>query len=676
MAIDRMKRVEVVGHLDCKDDVLRALQKLGVLEIEDITEQLGTSEEHSEDTSDESPGGLEELVTRDSSSERLTAIEADITRIRSSLESLERFSPRKRSFIEQFAGYQIPLTQQEMDQFSSDAETALKAAAQLAELEQQHSTLVDRESGLLASVAQVRPWEGLDVPVEMLEPTRHTAVFCGTVTLDSEAVDDFTRALAEAARGAAVVRIASAEEQSVRLVAVAHKEYEDDVLSVLRSYDFSPQSFPCARGRVVDFLINAEAELRRVRTSIDKTVEDIKTLEPERTRLSARLDHLESERDRLLVTERLVRSEKAFGLAGWVRARDCAKLERTLSGIDDALVFAARDPEPGETHPIALVNSRLSRPFEVVLELYNMPWRGEIDPTAFVSFFFALFFAMAAADFGYGAVLAALCYVLLRTVRMSELGRKTFQLLFIAGVATMIVGLITGGFFGATLGFSLLNPVDDPIAFLLVSFAVGIVHLYAGMAIEFYENVRQGKALAGIFDQGLWMLLLASLVVLIAQFLSPSEIPYAQFAKYGAVVGAVGLVLTQGRHQKNPLLRLGSGLASLYNVFSYAGDVLSYCRLLGLGMASGVIAAVINLVAGMFWSTPVVGKVITIAILMGGHAFNLFIGVIGAYVHVSRLQYVEFFSKFFEGGGKAFSPFRIRSRYVYVKEAEHQGGSV
>jgi len=666
----------VVGHLDSKDSVLKALQRLGVLEIEDITETLGNSEERSEGLTDEAPGGLEELVTRDGDSERLTAIEADITRIRSSLETLERFSPRKKSFIEQFAGYQIPLTQREMNEFGLDAEAAHKVAAQLTELEQQHARLVDRENSLLTSTAQVRPWENLDVPVEMLVSTRHTAVYCGTIALDPASVDDLTQAVLEAAQGAAVVRAASMDEHSVRLVVVVHREYEDDVLSVLRSYDFSPQSFPFARGRVVDFLTNAEAELRKIRAGIDKVVAEIKAFESERTRLSARLEYLETERDRLLVTERLVRSEKAFGLVGWVRARDCAKLEKALSEVDDTLVFFARDPEPGETHPIVLVNSRLSRPFEVVLELYNMPWRGEIDPTAFVGFFFALFFAMAAADIGYGAVLAALCFVLLRTVRMSDLGRKTFQLLFIAGVATIVVGLVTGGLFGATLSFSLLNPVDDPIAFLLVSFAVGIVHMYVGMAIEFYENVRQGKTLAGILDQGLWVLLLSSLVVLIAQFLSPNDIPYAQFAKYGAIVGAAGLVLTQGRHQKNPLLKLGSGLASLYNVFSYAGDVLSYCRLLGLGMASGVIASVINLVAGLFWSTPVVGKIITIGILLGGHAFNLFIGVIGAYVHVSRLQYVEFFGKFFEGGGKAFSPFRIKPRYVYVKEAEHQGGSV
>lgn len=672
MAIDRMKRVEVVGHLDCKDDVLRTLQRLGVLEIEDITPALGKSE----NDPDEASSGLEELVTRDGSGERLTAIEAEIGRVRSALESLERFSPRRKLFIEQFAGYQIPLTQQQMEQFGSDAETANRIAARIAELEQQHAELVDRESGLLASIAQARPWGNLDVPVEMLAPTRHTSVHCGTVALNSAPIEELTRTLIEAGRGAAAVRVVSEDEHSARLIVLVHREFEEDVLSILRSHEFSPQSFSFARGRAVDFLTNAEAELRKTRTDIDRVVGEIKGLEPERARLSARLDYLEAERDRLLVTERLVRSKKAFGLVGWVKSRDCAKLEKTLSEIDDTLVVISREPEPDEVPPVALVNNRLARPFEVVLELYSMPLRTEVDPTVFVGFFFALFFAMASADMGYGAVMAAVCFVLLRTVRMSDLGRKTFQLLFIAGVATIVVGLVTGGLFGATLSFSLLNPVDDPIAFLLVSFAVGIVHMYVGMAIEFYENVRQGKTLAGILDQGLWVLLLSSLVVLIAQFLSPNDIPYAQFAKYGAIVGAAGLVLTQGRHQKNPLLKLGSGLASLYNVFSYAGDVLSYCRLLGLGMASGVIASVINLVAGLFWSTPVVGKIITIGILLGGHAFNLFIGVIGAYVHVSRLQYVEFFGKFFEGGGKAFSPFRIKPRYVYVKEAEHQGGSV
>ena len=382
----------------------------------------------------------------------------------------------------------------------------------------------------------------------------------------------------------------------------------------------------------------------------------------------------EIERDRFLVTERLVRTKKVFALLGWSKADECNKIEKALAEIDDALVVTIKDPAEGDDPPVVLVNNRLTRPFEVILDLYSMPKADEIDPTAAVSFFFALFFAMAVADFGYGVVLALTSYVLLRKVRMSDLGRKTFELLFISGVAAAVFGLITGGFFGASLGYSLISPTEDPIAFIALSLGLGIVHLYAGMIIEFYDNVRRGQVMAGLFDQGLWLLLLTSLIVLGLQSQTSINIPLGEYAGWVAAASAVGLVLTQGRHQSNLLLRLGSGLASLYDISGYFSDVLSYTRLLGLGMASGVIATVINLVASMFWSTPVIGPVVTIVIMVFGHVFNLFIGVIGGYVHVSRLQYIEFFGKFFEGGGRAFSPLKAKSRYVYVTDTQQQGG--
>jgi V/A-type H+-transporting ATPase subunit I len=662
-----MKKIEVIGHLDCKDAVLRTLQTLGVVEVEDITHMIDGCEGEDGDLSLAST-----QIFRADDSNRLAAIEDKISVVRSSLQFIERLSPRKKSLMEQFTGYQVPLTQSQLDEYISDTDALNTLIARVAELERQLGSLEGQESDLAQALEQMMPWASLEIPVESLCGTRHTTVLVGVA--DGEHLHELLDQVEEACEGTAVVTIVSQSRQTARLVVVVHRDHEDDVLSVLRSHGFSNQSFPFNRGLVSEFVEKTRDELGRVRAQIDEVKREVRALDGEKSRLWAVLDAYEIERDRFLVTERLVRTKKVFALLGWSKADECNKIEKALAEIDDALVVTIKDPAEGDDPPVVLVNNRLTRPFEVILDLYSLPKADEIDPTAAVSFFFALFFAMAAADFGYGVVLALTSYVLLRKVRMSDLGRKTFELLFISGVAAAAFGLITGGFFGASLGYSLISPTEDPIAFIALSLGLGIVHLYAGMIIEFYDNVRRGQVMAGLFDQGLWLLLLTSLIVLGLQSQTSINIPLGEYAGWVAAASAVGLVLTQGRHQSNLLLRLGSGLASLYDISGYFSDVLSYTRLLGLGMASGVIATVINLVASMFWSTPVIGPVVTIVIMVFGHVFNLFIGVIGGYVHVSRLQYIEFFGKFFEGGGRAFSPLKAKSRYVYVTDTQQQGG--
>ncbi|HOB90499.1 MAG TPA: V-type ATPase 116kDa subunit family protein [Bacillota bacterium] len=667
MAIASMKKIEVIGHLDCKDAVLRTLQTLGVVEVEDITHMIDGCEGEDGDLSLAST-----QIFRADDSNRLAAIEDKISVVRSSLQFIERLSPRKKSLMEQFTGYQVPLTQSQLDEYISDTDALNTLIARVAELERQLGSLEGQESDLAQALEQMMPWASLEIPVESLCGTRHTTVLVGVA--DGEHLHELLDQVEEACEGTAVVTVVSQSRQTARLVVVVHRDHEDDVLSVLRSHGFSNQSFPFNRGLVSEFVEKTRDELGRVRAQIDEVKREVRALDGEKSRLWAVLDAYEIERDRFLVTERLVRTKKVFALLGWSKADECNKIEKALAEIDDALVVTIKDPAEGDDPPVVLVNNRLTRPFEVILDLYSLPKADEIDPTAAVSFFFALFFAMAAADFGYGVVLALTSYVLLRKVRMSDLGRKTFELLFISGVAAAAFGLITGGFFGASLGYSLISPTEDPIAFIALSLGLGIVHLYAGMIIEFYDNVRRGQVMAGLFDQGLWLLLLTSLIVLGLQSQTSINIPLGEYAGWVAAASAVGLVLTQGRHQSNLLLRLGSGLASLYDISGYFSDVLSYTRLLGLGMASGVIATVINLVASMFWSTPVIGPVVTIVIMVFGHVFNLFIGVIGGYVHVSRLQYIEFFGKFFEGGGRAFSPLKAKSRYVYVTDTQQQGG--
>jgi V/A-type H+-transporting ATPase subunit I len=194
------------------------------------------------------------------------------------------------------------------------------------------------------------------------------------------------------------------------------------------------------------------------------------------------------------------------------------------------------------------------------------------------------------------------------------------------------------------------------MAVLIVSFAFGIIQIYAGLILNAYKNIRDGRTSDALMDQGLWIVFLTGLIM----FALPQ---LKSLAKYVAIIGAIGLLLTQGRSQKGIFKKFTSGLLSLYDVTGYLSDVLSYSRLLALGLATGVIATVINTMAKLV-GVNAIGVILMIIIMFGGHVFNLLINVLGAYVHSSRLQYIEFFGKFYDSGGRAFDPLRIKTTFV------------
>lgn len=211
---------------------------------------------------------------------------------------------------------------------------------------------------------------------------------------------------------------------------------------------------------------------------------------------------------------------------------------------------------------------------------------------------------------------------------------------------------------------------------LIYSMAFGLVHLFVGLGIKGYMLLKDGKVLDFFCDVILWYVFLAGLLMM----LIPSDIfaSIAQtkivfppivntLAKALAIIGALGLLLMSGRANKNPVLRIALGAYDIYNITGWLSDVLSYSRLLALGLATGVIASVVNQMGSMF-GKGVVGAIGFVIVFLVGHTLNLAINLLGAYVHTNRLQFVEFFGKFYEGGGKPFEPFESDTKYVDIKE--------
>ncbi len=249
------------------------------------------------------------------------------------------------------------------------------------------------------------------------------------------------------------------------------------------------------------------------------------------------------------------------------------------------------------------------------------------------------------------------------------------------------MGALFGGWFGidiATLpeplknfteGLRIIDPLAEPITVLILTLILGIFQVMVGIAIKGYWDIKQKRVVEALLDSGIWLFFLSSIILWILATVELLPASTSQIFLYMIYAAVAGLVLTQGRDKKNPIMKIVGGILSLYGLVGYFSDVLSYSRLLALGLSTAIIASVVNLVAFLFkdmipWAP--VGWIVAILILIGGHLFNMAINILGAYIHSGRLQFVEFFPKFMEGGGRRFKPFSVESKYVQVVAKEEE----
>ena len=349
------------------------------------------------------------------------------------------------------------------------------------------------------------------------------------------------------------------------------------------------------------------------------------------------------------------------------------------------------DLDEGEESPIQLENNVFSASTEGVVESFGLPKKGEIDPTFIMSFFYVFLFGLMLSDAAYGLIISLACGIVLWKYKGMEEGlKKSLRMFFFCGLSTLFWGLMFGGFFGdlvkvvantffhkdMALQAVWFEPLNDPMRLLLYSLLFGIIHLFTGLGIKGYMMIKDGRYLDCLYDVGFWFALLIGLLLL----LIPSEL-FASIAgqtfifpafvnvlaKVLTIIGLVGIILMSGRRKKNPALRIALGLYDIYGITSWLSDVLSYSRLLALGLATGVIAQVVNSMASMM-GDGILGAIFFIVVFIIGHTLNLAINLLGAYVHTNRLQYVEFFGKFYEGGGRPFEPFKQNTKYIRIKE--------
>lgn len=378
------------------------------------------------------------------------------------------------------------------------------------------------------------------------------------------------------------------------------------------------------------------------------------------------------------------RSIYAFSLQGWVPAEAGPDLKEELEKRFTVYVDLQDVPRDAD-YPVALKNGPFSRLFETILRGFSAPNTQEWDPTPAVSLFACTFFGMMLSDVGYGILLTLLCWYLLKKKPLRGEGLAMAKMFVATGVSSIIWGFVFGGFFG-DLVTSITNgqyrfpclwfdPMSDPMLLMIWSMIFGVIHLFAGMAINMANLIHRGKVWDAILDNVPWFMIIGGVgVMLLAGSSMQPSLPAAwkPFGSYAAMAGAVVILLTGGRDKKNIFGKIFGGITSLYNISSFVGDIFSYTRILALVLSTSVLALVVNQLCVMVGSHGIARVLAYLTIGVLGHLMNFLLSALSAYVHSSRLQYVEFFGRFFESGGKFFKPLQLETKYTPLEEVEHR----
>ena len=632
-----MKHLRLLGMESEREALLKAMQDMECVEISSI---------------DGSEEALKSGFAKPDDKALMSAQEASRA-YRTALASLDRFAPEKKGMFRKRQGVSRAafFSAESEENARTAAETINKDTRRLGEIESERT----KNEALRATLA---PWLTVDAPLGGADGA--LAVFFGTAGLN--VTDDALKALADSLDGLLTWQQASSDRSLRYLLVMCHGSVKERALSALRDLGFSTVSFRGMTGTAKEN---------------DKTLtENLAALEKERQEIEQRIAGLGDKRETLLeasdraaialrreeAKSRLVGTDKVFLLEGWLPADRCAALEKALEPFTCAI--ETREPTEDEYPqvPVQLKNNKLTRPLNMVTEMYSLPAYGTLDPNPLMAPFFILFYGIMMADMGYGLLMMIASVIISKKYRPKGTSGELFSLLGLCGISTFIMGALTGGFFGDFLTQlvaivspgtvfalpKLFDPLDDLTMILIGSMALGMVQIVTGMAISLIEKCKRKKFLDAFFEEITWWIVFIGIALL-------------ALGK-GAAVLYVGcaLVLLGPIVQGKGWGRLTGVFGSLYNhVTGYFGDILSYTRLMALMLAGSVIAQVFNMLAAM----P--GNVIAFIIIsMLGNAMNFGLNLLGCYVHDLRLQCLEFFNKFYVDGGKPFRPMTLDTEYV------------
>ena len=662
MAVCKVKKVNIFTHIELKNRIIEELHKVGCVQIIDVTSKL------------KAPGLLEFNEINDIESSYALA------KVKYCIDFLSNFKDKPKKSDKSLTTPDKVYDYKKLSSlfFQYDYK---KIYEKCIELDGDLKILKTRENHLKNTQEQLEEWRALEIKIEDLAETKNTKTIAGT--LPSK---DFISCLDELKKIGKEIEInkISEDKKQSKIIILSMSEYHSSIKKILSKYNisyFSPALEFNGTPRsilkdIFEELINIEEKRKLIFN------ESIK-LHKENLWLYIAFDYLSILKNKKDVDKYIKQTKKVIFIEGWVLKKDLDELKNTLYKKFKELEIVFSDPEEGEDIPVALKNNKFVEPFESITALYGIPKYREYDPTPLFAPFYFIFFGMSLSDAGYGLIIAALTYFALLKFKFEGTIKKFFGLFFLGGISTFIMGTIMGSWMGDALNFlpknilfiktylidtlALLDPIKNPMPLLLISLSLGVIQIYTGFIIKFMANIKENKIKAGLMDQGSWLLLISGILLFVVASAINSFAEFKVIAKYIIWAGLLSIIITQGRSNKNIILKVAGGVLRLYDLIGYFSDILSYSRLFALGLSTAVLAVVVNNFVMLFKDIPIVGIIAAALVFILGHLFNLVISGMGAFIHSTRLQYVEFFTKFYEGGGTPFKPFKIFTKYIKVQ---------
>lgn len=653
MAKLKMQKIELIALLTDSKKIIELLQRRGVVELCNCSD--------------------DELVKTNSAS-----VIAEFDKFRTNavqaLEILNRMAPEKKSLLDSLNSGKTEFEKHDFGKEAAHLEKIMNTASEIL----RSNRTIDEYNAALTQIAvkndTLKPWIALDVPLNF-KGTAKTSCFIGSIPAKISAAE-----LNDMLPDECCAEVISSDKMQTNLFVLCSKSIAEEAGDVLQKNLFTPISEPENKtpAELSELMLN---EAEKLRQRVAECIKNIQDLSSARASLEFAVDYFNMRIEKYEALNSLAFTNKTFVLTGYIPEKfaKAAADEITLK-YTAAITFS--DPEDDEDVPVLLENSSFSAPVEGITEMYALPGKNDVDPTPVMSFFYYLFFGMMLSDAGYGLVMLIGTTLALKKLRLERKMRQSLIMFRNCGISTLIFGALFGSwfgdivqvvgreFFGREIGSLALwfEPLDDPIKLLLYSFALGIAHLFLGIAVSFKMRWDEGRKLDAFMDTVPVYMTVLGVCPLAAGILTEVPPILNKIGGYVAIAGVVLLVLTAGRSSRSIPGKFFGGLYALYNTATgYLSDILSYSRLLALGLATGSIAGVINLIGTMPENT-IVKVIMLVVVFIVGHTANLAINLLGAYVHTDRLQFVELFSKFYEGGGRAFNPLSVKTNYIKFKE--------
>lgn len=645
-----MNKITVLGLKEERSQLLTSLMKLGVVEI--------TQEEPGEDIGDKAHNINVQA--------ELNEIDSNMSVISRALDILNSHVPVKKPIF----SARIVISEKEYSEVMNNRNKVIDIAQQINKCVDDLARLKSDEIRLAGYINSLDPWLDLEIPLD-INSTRYT--FCYTGSIAGNADIDAVKEALYSEFPATEVLVARSDEERHYIVVIGLKTEETGILNLLRNWSWNRITLRDAAGTARATMSQYLKQREDIEKEREANLSLIKELAGNRQLLEIVFDSFQMEKAKIEAKSRLISTEYAFIMKGWLPADHSDKIRDYLNSHFFCAV-EIEAPAPDEEFPVMLKNGPIVESISPVIDMYGLPSSQELDPS-FITFpFYIFFFGLMLGDGGYGLIIALITGFILKKYRLEDSTRNFIKLIFFCGLATILAGFLFGSWFGIsslTKTALWIVPTQKPELMMSYAILIGIIHMFTGLFMKALNLIRKGKILDAVFDVGFVYIMLTGFILSLLPFAPglsiPSSSTIVQTGYKVFIIGVVLVLLTQGRNSPNIFGKIFGGLPKLYDIVSFFSDCLSYTRILALGLASAIIGDIVNTLSMQLNGNFVLRVFLVTLVLLFGHTLNFALNALGAYVHSCRLQFLEFFGKFLDGGGEAFRPLKANTKYIIVE---------